>query len=228
MSTLEEYMRISVIVPTFGDDPQWESYAERALESVHHQTIKPYEVIRSRGDTLADARNKGAAQATGTWLCFCDADDKLHPEFIEAMIAGIAKSIAASDSPHHLLQPATRGFYPDGWEDNDAVVIAPKCNPMTRQPDLRWGNHLVVSTLVERDVFQRAGGFGDEPIAEDWSLWLRCWALGARPVPVPDAVYYVFVRPDSRNKTAPDNKWFTEMRTNFGKWCREHGVSPQT
>ena len=69
------------------------------------------------------------------------------------------------------------------------------------QIDLASGNWLVVGTALERSLFMEVGGFGDYPHGfEDWSLWAKCWKLGALVVPVPRAVYCAHWNNDSKHR----------------------------
>lgn len=181
---------ISVVVGTFGDRRRWDPLAQRALASVANQTIGPADVQRVHADTLHDARNKGAHDATGAWLCFLDADDELDPRYLEAMTTAFRPG-------DWLLQPATLGVV-DGIEDEAPVVIP------TRK--LKVGNYLVIGTLVRRSHFLRAGGFYDWTAWEDWCLWLRCAHIGDGVDQVPDAIYRVHIAPGGRNSTAENDR----------------------
>lgn len=194
---------ISVIIGTFGDEQHWGELANRAAKSAFAQTVKPFEVIHYHRDSLAEARNDGARDATGDWLLFLDADDELDGKFIEAMTH---RANGLPDGDRWLLQPATLGVV-DGREDPFPVVIE-------RKPILD-GNYLVISTLVKRSLFLEAGGFEDWPLYEDWDLWLRCWSLGAQSVEVPDAIYRINVNPNGRNLPPRDKQiaYYNAIRT---------------
>ena len=178
-------MSISVIISTFGDTQVWLPLAQRAIASCARQTLAPEDVLYNHGDTLQEARNRGAAQARGEWLCFLDADDELDARYVEVM----TNAVGRLDEPA-LLQPSTLGVV-DGREDQHPVLIPSK--------PLLDGNFMVIGTLVRRDQFLRVGGFHDYPLYEDWDLWIRCWLDGAQLVAVPSAIYRVHVREGSRN-----------------------------
>lgn len=170
---------VTIVIGTFGD-PVWVDRAHVAFRSAVAQTV-PATVVHVHGKTLADARNTGAAGTRSPWLIFLDADDTLDPGYVAAMTSGGGQ----------LRQPATLGVYPDGHTDVAPVMIPAK--PLTE------GNYLVIGTAIQRSMFEQVGGFQEWPIYEDWDLWLRCVAAGANVTQVPDAVYRVGVRPDSRN-----------------------------
>jgi glycosyltransferase involved in cell wall biosynthesis len=185
-------MSISVVVGTFGDD-SWIKLAQVAAASVDEQTLKPASFHHVHAETLHEARNSGAEQAVGEWLCFLDADDKLDSKFIESMDSKI-KEI---NNINALLQPSHR--YNEDTPDGKANKIL-----MHKPVSIKLGNFLIIATLVKKDTFMRVGGFRDLDLYEDWDLWIRCFHDGAKHFSVPDAIYDISVRKDSRNN--PDRK----------------------
>lgn len=181
---------ISVVIGTFGDEAVWGPLAERALTSVEAQTWRPADTTWVHAASLREARNRGAAQASGSHLVFLDADDELDGRFIEEMCKAV--ELAESDGHPYLVRPATLGVRPDGVEDESPVVIP--------QRDLMTGNFMVISTAVSHELFHRVGGFDEWPIYEDWDLWIRCSLAGARFAAAPEAIYRIHVRESSRNQ----------------------------
>lgn len=163
---------IAVLIATFGS-PRWRRVAQQvALPSVEAQTSEPDEIIvlhRSLG-LLHDARNAAVESAASEWLCFLDADDRLHPDYIAAM-----RSTIDSGDGERLLTPAI---------ERDGVV---RLEPP--RESIWHGNWLVIGTLIPTSLFEDCDGFWDEPAWEDWSLFIRAIELGALVVTVPDAVY---------------------------------------
>lgn len=184
-STAGETMAsITVIVATFGD-PEWAETAERiALPSVAAQRDDLDELILTHGDTLHEARNAGAREATSEWLCFLDADDRLEPGYLQAMLA--------TDEHHAAAQLL---LYPAVAQPGRPPIIP------TPRPSIWQGNWMVVGTLIRRDLFLECEGFWDEPAWEDWSLWIRAVELGAVPVYAEGAVYTAHTTPHGRNAT---------------------------
>ena len=174
---------VTVCTGTYGGE-LWKSLAhERAGASVPDGV----DWVHVHGETLAGARNAAAQQADSEWLCFLDADDQLAEGYFEAMARGSAD----------LRGPACK------YARSHPSARPPKVWPMG---DLYDMNFLVIGTLIRREMFFAAGGFGDEPVYEDYALWCRCAKLGASIEMIPDAVYLAWVRPESRNR-APDMRW---------------------
>jgi glycosyltransferase involved in cell wall biosynthesis len=170
---------VSVVVATFGDRSWCDLAGRRAVPSALAQTLAPREVIPHHGTSLAQARNEAAAEATGEWLCFLDADDELDPGYLAAM------TTATGD----LRAPAVQYVHED--HEDPPVVFDDR--------EIREMNPCVIGTLVRRDAFWTVGGFGEWPVYEDWALFLALALRGAVIEHVPDAVYRAHVREGSRN-----------------------------
>ena len=169
-------MDVTVIVATYGDDDRYPQLAEsRAVPSA----IRQAPVVRSHADTLARARNSGADQADTEWLVFLDADDELGLGYMDALRTATAD----------LRAPAVR--YCFGDEPDLPLVFEDR--------NISHLNPCVIGTAVRKSMFTQAGGFLDEPVYEDWSLWLRCVRAGATLEHVPEAHYIAHHNPDGRN-----------------------------
>lgn len=207
-------MKVSVIVATFGEE-RWHAKAlARAVPSIDAQTFRPHDILVIHGRTLAQARNAGAAEAEGDWLCFLDADDELEPGYLAAMAAAL--DVWAADSytgehghgPEVLLVPAVR------YVEERRVMRVGEPRVLNDGRPLIDINRAVIGTLITRSLFDEAGGFAEWPIYEDWALWLRCETLGATLVDVPDAVYRAYRRPVSRNThNASAHRYYDEIRS---------------
>jgi glycosyltransferase involved in cell wall biosynthesis len=175
---------ITIVIATYGEE-YWESLArERALPSVMHLEANHEIIIGHSPDaSIADVRNGLAAEATGEWLCFLDADDELDHGYVAAM--------EENAQPRHLLTPRVM----------QVINGRRKRAQFYREVNLLSGNWLIVGTLVERSLFEEVGGFGDYPHGfEDWSLWYKCARVGAKVKKVPSAIYVQHVNPDSKHR----------------------------
>lgn len=183
---------ISIVITSYGEET-WRSLAwERAYPSAIAQDngTEKFEVIvhHSELETIGPARNEAAAKAEGKWLIFLDADDELEPRYVHEMSIAAAKT-----SGDVLMQPAVR-YLRKGGRSGTRPVIIPDRN-------LRHDNYLVIGTMLRRELFQRVEGFNDYHHGfEDWSLWAKCWKLGAQVVPVPRAIYCAHYNPQSKHR----------------------------
>ncbi len=182
-------MNLSVLVATYGGD-EWQVLADRAVRSARAQA-EVVAVHQPDGD-IATARNAAAADATGDWLCFLDADDELHPNFVAAMRATHTATL------RHNRRDATKLLF------NPAVSYVRRGRPARpiqwRRIPLESGNWLIVATVVHRDVFEQAGGFRPWPHGlEDWDLWCRAEQQGCHVVPVRDAIYVAHRNDESKH-----------------------------
>lgn len=187
-------MKLTIVVASHGSNTWKQLAAERAAPSASRQ--QPHQlIVRHEPDgTVASARNNAAAEATGDWLVFVDADDELQDGYHDA-IAAHTSSIRTSHGrtlPQPcLVTPAVT--YRRGSRSSD-----PRVWPRIPLTD---GNWLTIGTAVPKRLFDQAGGFADNiDLYEDWHLWARCWKLGAELREAPDAIYVAHVSQQSRNR----------------------------
>lgn len=195
-------MRVSIVIATYGEDHWRELALSRAYPSAENQGAHEIIVGHDTDLTIGPVRNVLARKATGDWLCVLDADDELAPGYLDAM-QRTNRGTTFYEGKHVLYTPAVsyvRKGRPSPPQFNDRGV------PLSRD------NWLVVGTLIERDLFERIGGFNDEPHGfEDWSLWYKAEKAGARIVKVPEAVYLAHVNPRSKHRQGWRNRrWQVE------------------
>ena len=194
-------MNISILIPSYGE-PVWEEMAEtRALPSAMAQNAHEVLIDHDPNGTIASVRNGLAEKATGEWLAYLDADDELGPGYIEAMQRAYERGRIRDGIPP-LLTPAV-SYVTKGRRQT------PRFLPGT---DLRKNNFLVVGTLVERGLFLSVGGFEDyEHGFEDFSLFSKCWRVGAKIIQVRRAVYIAYIDPNSKHRIGWRNRrWQVE------------------
>jgi glycosyltransferase involved in cell wall biosynthesis len=193
---------VDVVIATYGNADVWEVLAQRALASAEGQTRKPDAIYRahdSEGADLSTARNQAAADSNADWLIFLDADDELDVHYVDSMLAGVGD----------LRWPSTLGVV-DGREDDYPVLLQPK-------EHILIGNHMVIGTMVRRELFTAVGGFrAGLPVLEDWDLWIRCLLAGGVARPCPAAIYRVHVRSESRNTVANGHhRYYVEIQAKY-------------
>lgn len=198
-------INVSVLIATYGSEDWRELAWSRAYPSAAAQS-DDVQVFHDPEGTIASVRNELASSAKGDWLLFLDADDEIAPGYLDAM--------AQVGGENVLLTPSVR------------KVIKGRPQPKTffyPEVDLRYGNWLVVGTLVRRELFVRVGGFEDLPHGfEDFSAWSKCHRLGARVIRVPKAVYIQHVNPNSKHRVGwRDRKWQVETHERVNRQLDE-------
>ena len=209
---------VSVIVPCYN----YGHFVAEAVDSVLAQTFQDFEILvvdggSSSADSLAalkaldrpktrvwfregrhlvgDNRNFGISRAQGKYVCCLDADDMIKPTYLEKAL--------------FLLE--TQGF--------DLVSTSIRCfgeksdvYHMERFPvlaDMLQGNHVSTCAVFRRELWTRAGGFQDAGIGcdyfyEDWRLWVRFAALGARIANIVDEPLFLYRVHSSQSLSSQD------------------------
>jgi len=183
---------ISIIIPTYNHS----RYLGRALQSIHDQTYRNWEVIivdnHSTDDTfdvvkkfddprvsylkihnggiIAASRNMGINAARGNWLAFLDSDDWWSADKLEICSKYIDDNL---DLIHHDLdvvydQP---GFF------NRRLTCSRQLKPPMLEDLLIKGNAIVNSTvIVRKKLLKKIGGISEDKnmvASEDYNTWLR-------------------------------------------------------
>lgn len=220
---------VSVIVPAYNAAP----YIAAALASACAQTLTAIEVLVVddastdgtaaivAGVAAADrrvrvlrqavnggpsvARNRGLAEARGTWVALLDADDAYAPDRLATLVA-LAERVGADLCSDNLL------LVPDGVAGAEramipaAVLDAPRALETAEfvqrnvadpdYPDLNLG---FSKPLMRRAFLESHGLRYDERVrfAEDFGLYLDCLLAGGRWWLTPEPMYRYRVRPDS-------------------------------
>lgn len=146
------------------DDNSSDRTAEVAQEAANDDArVKVYS---GTFGTAGKARNFGAAQASGTWLLFLDADDLVDIDHVENLLeaAAISAEVELVFGQSRLLWPD--GIETDRWRPPSGVGLA-----RFAAASCPFDIH---SALIRRALFDRLGGFDDSlAVGEDWMLWQK-------------------------------------------------------
>eukprot|EP01094_Clydonella_sp_ATCC50884_P026154 TRINITY_DN7083_c0_g1_i2.p1 TRINITY_DN7083_c0_g1~~TRINITY_DN7083_c0_g1_i2.p1 ORF type:complete len:689 (+),score=159.30 TRINITY_DN7083_c0_g1_i2:1630-3696(+) len=146
------------------------------IPSVHHRQLQP-QCFHTMQPSLgpADARNEAARRAKGTFLLFLDHDDLLSRGAIETM------ALSAMLRGSRWVYSGVKHFGSISHVEMKAF----------EEMDLRVTNELVVTCLLDRELFFSSGMFDIHYEGhEDWDFWQRLLSLGHRPTLVPEALFF--------------------------------------
>jgi glycosyltransferase involved in cell wall biosynthesis len=184
-------------------------------------------VVRQPNRGPSAARNAGIEVARGSYVSTLDADDLWLPEYLEVMGA------ALEGSPDVALA------YTDAWVLDDATGRIRRASAMSNQrppnkvPEPRRlflllleRNFIYTSVTARRSILERVGGY-DESLwtSEDWELWLRIAALGARVVR-PRGLLAIH-RDHAASLTADPGKIVGSKCEIYGRFARDPSADPE-
>jgi len=175
------------------DDASTDATAEIALAQC--QRDPRFRLLRVDAGSACRARNVGASQAATPWLAFLDADDLYRAEFLAEMLGAASRSTEPARtivySPcQHLSADGRLGRVEHPPRDDHREYLCRACIFYT------------CAVVVARDIFLAIGGY-DERLrtAEDWDLYVRLFAAGARPIGVDRPLSIYRLRPNSLART---------------------------
>ena len=90
---MSEKSLVSVIIPV----KEKNKYYDDVISDLSAQTYDKVEIITEEGDDGASAaRNRGLKKACGKYVIFCDADDRLSPDYVSILVNAIESHEDAS------------------------------------------------------------------------------------------------------------------------------------
>lgn len=165
---------ITVLTPTL---PERGEMLRECVASIAAQTCPPEAHL-----IAVDFHRKGpgywfrylGAQVETEWLCAMGDDDLLYPHHFEVLLRSL------EDDPDVDVL----------WTycDSSGIHTYTAYNQPFDSNLLKRCNVVAQTALVRREVYELAGGFKDEH-QEDWNLWKRIDALGARFRSIPQVTW---------------------------------------
>jgi len=206
---------LSVVIPYFNMG----AFVDACLESVYAAELAPSEVIivddgstdpisvaklyqleddsrfprlrvlRGKNRGLAGARNRGAMNATGTYLAFLDPDDLVAPGYWAWAVRVMT----------HYDNVGVVGAWAQYFGEDD--TLWPSWNP--ELPYILYHNTMNSSSLVVRRQDFLAYGLNDSAFRygmEDWDALVSMVGAGVGGVALPAPLFWYRVRPDSMSR----------------------------
>jgi mannosyltransferase OCH1-like enzyme len=165
----QTYQDIEIIVVNDGSPDNTSEVVKQYMDGIplarNRKAISnngKVKLIEKENGGLSSARNAGIKKAAGGWILPLDADDKIHPQFIE-------RTIGKNDIVATGL--VTFGDQSKRW-------VKPFTNPTLE--NFLHKNPLNCCSLFKKDVWTMAGGY-DENMKlgyEDWEFWIRAAKCG--------------------------------------------------
>lgn len=207
---------VSVIVPLFNAEP----YIADALTSLFDQGLHAWECIvvndgsTDGGPAIADtfarrdprirvvhqpnrglsaARNTGISRAVAPWLHFLDADDWMLPGGLRTLVDAIKRA------PANLVCAAAEWF--SEQRESLGFVFDPGCPALTFEHFIESNRFQVHAALISRTALGSERFDESLPALEDWDLWQRLSARGARWQVAPHTVAAYRLRHASMSRT---------------------------
>ncbi|MEU0810388.1 glycosyltransferase family A protein [Streptomyces sp. NPDC005970] len=175
------------------------------------RAILPLTLLRNRGPRRLGVwgARRAAIEVLETDLVLqLDGDDLVLPHHVAAM----SETYAASPgliSPRPLTWTGQGPFRPATYTKGGLPL------PGDQLVQLLAQNYVVVGSLYARELYERIGGYRQVAYGEEWDLWLRLVAAGAR-VSKPDEPSYVYrVRASSYAGGFARNEAETEVLNRF-------------
>ena len=194
---------VTIVVPVYSHL----EYLTECLESISAQTMCDWEAVvvddgapvgdpaaivaaiadprirllrhdRNRG--LAAARNTGIRAGSGQYVLPVDADDRLAPRFLEAVVAALCHG-----SPHDAVFTEFMTF------GTMSVRVPYRVRDIRSLLTMQWIPG--PGTLFRRTLWECTGGYCEDDALragnEDWDFWLGAAECGLRITHLPEPLY---------------------------------------
>lgn len=131
---------------------------------------------------LSSARNTGIKYSMGEFILPLDADDVLHPDYLNKTVSVLR------DHPAIGIVSCYSTFF-SGTTNNIVNQLKPIGDNVT---SLLFVNQLVATSLFRKMCWEQVGGY-DEIMKkgfEDWDFWLSCTKQGWTYKIIPEFLFY--------------------------------------
>lgn len=163
---------------------------------------KRFKYIRTEQSGVSAARNNGVKASNGNYILPLDADDKIHPFYLEKAYQVITS------------KPEIKVVYCDAELFGAAKGKWPL--PPYSIKHMLIENCIFCTALFRKSDFENCSGYSEEMKKgfEDWDFWLRILKSDADVYKIPEVLFYYRIRHESRNNSLSDADQL-ELRKNI-------------
>ncbi|MDE7150371.1 MAG: glycosyltransferase [Bacteroidales bacterium] len=162
---------------------------------------------------LGTALNEGLNHCTYEWVARMDSDDIALPERFERQWAFIE-----AEPSWDVVGCAVGEFE----RTADMLAAVRRC-PAEVYPAIKFRSPLNHPTVFFRkSAVQAAGGYRHCPFMEDYDLWIRLYANGARMTSLPDVLYLFRMTPDTYRRRG--GRVYVASEKRIQKSLRAYGI----
>jgi glycosyltransferase involved in cell wall biosynthesis len=164
------------------------------------QPIVPVRVLHTSRLGAARAKDHGIRATAAELVAIVDADDELHPAFLERCLSALRRDPSAAyvytdvDNRGPGQKPFQAGEY-----DERRLFLEE--------------NYICTGVLMRRASYLRTPGFRIRQALEDWDLWLSFAEHGMRPAYVPEPLYVYHHHLGSRGTDSSETRL-------LGQWIK--------
>ncbi len=182
----------SLVKQTFTDweciivnDGSTDNTSQVAREIIAKYPDKRIYLLEKENGGAADARNFGIRHSKGAFILPLDADDILHPNFLEKTV-----DVLINCNWIHLVYTDYVEF--GAW---NKYVQTGDWNPQR----LLFQNILCYCCLFRKEVWKAIGGYNPTmPGYEDWDFWIGCAEKGFTGLRIPQVLFFYRIRENSK------------------------------
>jgi hypothetical protein len=141
-----------------------------------------FKYVQKKNGGLSSARNEGIAASKGIFILPLDADDILHPDFLQETVPALINNLDIGIVACHSV------FF-KGTIANLVLTHVPKGNSYIY---LLYVNQLLATSLYRKECWSQVGGY-DETMKdgfEDWDFWLSVTKGGWDYEVIPQPLFY--------------------------------------
>lgn len=224
----QTYKNIQVIIVNDGSTDR---SAELVENYIQNHKLHGWQLYSASNSGVAKARNMGISMATGTYLCFVDADDYVENGYVDRMLTAIQES--KSD---FCITGYKKVNYKNGKEESteDCMIpdhLYPFVSSLNSDEKLFingfmhpcWGKLYKTKLIKDNQIT-----FPDQPLSEDTVFnleYLRC-VRSIKTIHYLSYYYIVNIDSNSLSKSFPVNifELYIKIHKNYVTFFEDHNL----